>query len=137
MILDTDVLIALGSPRCPGSIKRGLERVAEPLHTTAVNWAELLFGLIRPSLDGKQRLLDDYGAAVIRQLPILPFDQACAEVLAELRAGLESRGQRLDTSDLMIASIALRHDLTLVTGNTRHFSRVPGLRLENWLTEDE
>ena len=33
----------------------------------------------------------------------------------------------------MIASIALRHNMTLVTGNTRHFSRVPGLRVENWL----
>ncbi len=37
--------------------------------------------------------------------------------------------------DLLIASIALRHDLPLITGNTRHFSRVPGLRVENWLEE--
>jgi tRNA(fMet)-specific endonuclease VapC len=43
------------------------------------------------------------------------------------------RGQRLDGPDLRIAAIALSRDLTLVTGNVRHFERVPGLRIENWL----
>jgi len=61
----------------------------------------------------------------------------CAEIYGRLRADLERRGVPLNDTDLMIASIALRHDLTLVTGNPRHFSRLPGLKLENWLTEDE
>jgi tRNA(fMet)-specific endonuclease VapC len=50
-----------------------------------------------------------------------------------LRARLEQAGRRIDEPDLPIASIALSHDLTVVTGNTRHFARVPGLRVENWL----
>ncbi len=52
---------------------------------------------------------------------------------AEIRVALEASGQRLDDPDLRIAAICLAHDLTLVTGNVRHFERVPGLRVENWL----
>jgi len=55
--------------------------------------------------------------------------------VGSLRARLESRGQRLAEADLMIAPVALRHDLTLVSGSTQHFQRVPGLQLANWLTE--
>ena len=52
---------------------------------------------------------------------ILPFDERAAEVYGPLRAQLESEGRRLDEPDLRIASIALSRDLTLVTGNVRHF----------------
>ena len=58
---------------------------------------------------------------------------AAAAVYGTLRADLERRGMRLDDPDLRVASIALARDLTLVTGNVRHFERVPGLRVENWL----
>ncbi|MDP9373953.1 MAG: type II toxin-antitoxin system VapC family toxin, partial [Chloroflexota bacterium] len=50
-----------------------------------------------------------------------------------LRAELEAAGTPLAEPDLRIASIALTHDLTLVTGNLRHFGRISGLAVENWL----
>lgn len=65
---------------------------------------------------------------------VLPFDAAAAEVYGPLRARLESEGRRLDEPDLRIASVALSRGLTLITGNVRHFSRVPDLSVENWLT---
>jgi len=52
---------------------------------------------------------------------------------AQRRLAEVSAGQRLDDPDLRIAAICVAHDLTLVTGNVRHFERVPGLRVENWL----
>jgi tRNA(fMet)-specific endonuclease VapC len=64
---------------------------------------------------------------------VLPFDSSAAEVYGPLRAGLEREGRRLDEPDLRIASIALSRDMTLVSGNVRHFSHVRGLRVENWL----
>jgi tRNA(fMet)-specific endonuclease VapC len=67
---------------------------------------------------------------------VLPFDARAAEAYGPLRADLERKGQRLDGPDLRIASIVLSRDLTLVTGNARHFERVPGLRVENWLAPD-
>jgi tRNA(fMet)-specific endonuclease VapC len=68
--------------------------------------------------------------------PILPFDEAAAERYGVLRARLERDGRRPAEPDLGIASIALSRDATLVTGNVRHFARVPDLRVENWLLDD-
>ncbi len=63
----------------------------------------------------------------------LPFDARAAEVYGPLRARLEASGLPTGEPDLRIASIALSRDLVVVTGNIRHFERVPGLRVENWL----
>jgi tRNA(fMet)-specific endonuclease VapC len=133
VILDTDVLSAIVSPHCPPRVAQELERADGPIYTTAINWAEICYGLARhPAGD---RLRERYRGLLLPAIRILDFDPACAEVYGELRARLESRGQRLAEADLMIAAIALRHDLALVSGNTRHFRRVPGLRVANWLTE--
>jgi len=51
-----------------------------------------------------------------------------------LKAELERHGERLDDGDLQIVAIVLSHAATLVTHNQRHFRRVPGLPLEDWLT---
>jgi len=62
----------------------------------------------------------------------LPFDDAAASIYASLRARLEMMGTPIGPYDLQIAAIALANNLTLVTHNTREFSRVPGLLLEDW-----
>jgi predicted nucleic acid-binding protein len=46
---------------------------------------------------------------------------------------LELKGERLQDADIMIAAIALQHNLTLVTNNVNHFKRIKNLRLENWM----
>jgi tRNA(fMet)-specific endonuclease VapC len=68
------------------------------------------------------------------QLEILPFEAASAREFGKLRALLSQGGVTVDSVDLMIASVALAHDLTLVTDNTKHFHNIPDLRLVNWLT---
>lgn len=55
-----------------------------------------------------------------------------AECYARLRADLERRGQTIGGNDLWIAAMAVMYGATLVTNNTREFSRVPGLVLEDW-----
>jgi tRNA(fMet)-specific endonuclease VapC len=62
----------------------------------------------------------------------IPVDKDIAIVAADLRAGLYKRGQTVGTSDCLIAATALVHDCVLVTRNTNHFKRMPGLHLENW-----
>jgi predicted nucleic acid-binding protein len=54
------------------------------------------------------------------------------EIFGLLKAQLEISGNRLDDFDLIIASCAMAHNLTLVTNNTKHFQRIDGLKLANW-----
>lgn len=61
------------------------------------------------------------------------FDARAAYVCGALKAELESAGTPLCLADLQIAAIALANDFTLITGNTRHFSPIKDLQLENWL----
>jgi len=64
-----------------------------------------------------------------------PFDAPAARAYGELRATLERAGTPLGDADLRIASIALARSLVVVTGNARHFARVPGLDVENWFVD--
>jgi tRNA(fMet)-specific endonuclease VapC len=69
----------------------------------------------------------------VDRVPVLPFHEAAAHAYAEIRTELERRGTPLDEPDLRIAAIARAFDLVLVTGNERHFRRVPNLVVENWI----
>lgn len=128
---DTDVLSAVLRRDPPLGLIRQLARLSPAEQfTTAITVGELVYGASKrgsPALAGRVREL------LRSAQTILAFDEPAANVYGPLRAGLEREGQRLDEPDLRIASIALARDLTLVTGNTRHFARVTGLRVENWL----
>ena len=129
--LDTDVLSATMRPAPPLHLIRRLARIPRDEQcTTAVSVAELAFGAAK---SGSAELATEVRELVRSGGRILPFDRRAAEVVGPLRAELERQGRRLEPLDLQIAAIALARDLTLITGNTRHFERVPGLRVENWL----
>lgn len=132
--LDTDVLSAVLKRNPPMHLVRRLATTGpDEQVTTSVTFGELLYGAVRVgNLDLERRIRE----LVISGGPILPFDEKAAEVYASLRVHLEKAGQRLDEPDLRIASISLSNDLTLITGNVRHFARVPDLRVENWLAAE-
>jgi tRNA(fMet)-specific endonuclease VapC len=64
---------------------------------------------------------------------ILPVDDAVVLQAAEIYVDLHRRGQLIGDADILIAATALVHRMGVVTNNVAHFSRVPGLRIENWL----
>lgn len=66
-------------------------------------------------------------------IEVIDFDPPCAEEFGKLRGVLQRRGVVVQPIDLLIASVAVAHDLTLVTNNTIHFINIPGLRLVDWL----
>jgi tRNA(fMet)-specific endonuclease VapC len=130
---DTDTLSAVIRRDPPLSLIRRLARTPpEEQFTTAVTLGELLYGAAKR---GSATLTQKVRELVIGALPVLPFDERAAEVYGPLRARLESDGRRLDEPDLRIASIALSRGLVVVTGNVRHFGRVPDLKVENWLAD--
>lgn len=128
---DTDILSATmrRDPHLP-LIRRLAQVPPTEQFTTAITMGELLYGAARRD---SRRLSRQVRELIGGALTVLPFDESAAEVYGSLRARLESEGRRLDEHDARIASIALSRELTLVTGNVRHFARVPDLRVENWL----
>lgn len=95
----------------------------------SIVWAELLHGA-RKYGDIAQR--EARVETTLQPFANLPFDLQSARHYALTRDALERAGKIIGGNDLMIAAIALANDLTVVTHNSEEFSRVPGLRVEDW-----
>ncbi len=98
----------------------------------SVVWGELLYGARQYERREEREARIE---TTLSPLRCLPFDLAAARRYARIRDELERAGQTIGGNDLMIAAIALEHSLTGVTHNSREFSRVPGLRVEDWVVE--
>jgi len=79
-------------------------------------------------------LIDKIENDLLEDVAVLDYDHVCCKAFGRLRAVLAQKGRKTGRLDLMIAAVAVVHDLILVTHNTRDFQNVPGLRLEDWLT---
>lgn len=131
---DTDVLSATIRRDPPLHLIRRLARTPPTEQcTTAITLGELVYGVEKR---GSPQLAARVHELIAAAGPILPFDEAAARRYGALRAELEAAGRRMAEPDLRIAAIALTRDATLVTANVRHFARVPGLRVENWLLDE-
>jgi tRNA(fMet)-specific endonuclease VapC len=128
-LVDTNILSDLvRNPR--GLISRHIAQVGEELVCTSIIVAaELSYGAAKRG----SRRLSAQVATILGGLEILPFEAPADEAYATLRAQLERAGQLIGANDLLIAAQALTLDLILITDNEREFTRVPRLRIENWL----
>lgn len=132
-LLDTDILSNLLKRTPSTTLIAKLATVpVEQQFTSSITLGELVYGAYRlGSRTGA--LLERLDKALLPNLPVLPFDVAAARRYGETRAELERQGIQVGDADLRIAAIALARSLTVITGNVRHFQRVPGLPVENWL----
>lgn len=132
-LLDTDILSNLLKRSPSIALIAKLAMVpARQQYTSSIALGELVYGATRAGARSAM-LLAQIEQRLLPELPILPFDDLAARRYGLLRADLERQGMPLAEADLRIAAIALTHSLTLVTGNVRHFGRVPELTVENWL----
>lgn len=129
VMLDTNIVSHL--VRFPsGPVSAHLRRLGDgKACVSIVTAAELWFGARRVR---SARLERNLGAVLSVVAPV-PFEQPADLAYADIRTFLESGGTPIGPNDLFIAAHALALDLTLVTANVREFSRVPGLKVENWL----
>lgn len=133
-VLDTDVLSNLLKRVPAKSLVAKLAQVPIAQQcTTSITVGELIYGASR-AMARTADLLTQIERILLTDLTILPFDRDAARRYGTLRAELERQGTPLADADLRIAAITLANGFTLVTGNERHFQRVAGLPLENWLT---
>lgn len=129
-LLDTDTCI---------NILRGNDAVIErraatsdEVVTTWINAAELYYGAAKSSAPRKNRVLVQ---SFLATLPVVGLDEAAVQVFGEAKALLERRGQRLADADLLIGAIAVVQGATVVTGNRRHYERIPGILVEDWIRD--
>ncbi len=127
-LLDTDTIIyALkGDP----SVKKRLEEhIGDPMGVSVVSLMELYYGAYK-----SRRVTVNLARirAIEAAFEVIPVSLAAAQTFGELKTDLEKQGTPLDDFDLVLAACALTHNFTLVTNNTKHFSRIAELRLVNW-----
>lgn len=128
-LLDTTVLSEL-IRRPQGRVAERIAREGEERVCTSIVVAgELRFGAAKRASSRLTVQLE----AVLSAVEILPLEEPADRHYADLRNRLERRGTPIGPNDMLIAAHALALSLTVVTDNVREFSRVPGLRVENWL----
>jgi len=130
-MLDTNILIA-ASKSHPAVLSRLKNRCIGDLLLSSVVWAEIKYGIAKSTRRAYNQQVFD---SIVSHLKIIPFSLTAAQHYGELRVYLEKRGTPIGSNDTLIAAEALAQGATLVTDNTREFSRVPGLLLENWLRD--
>jgi len=108
---------------------RLLEHQPSEVCISAITLAELNFGAQAKRSQKIRNAIRRFTS----DIAVVPFDEASAERFGVVAAALATRGQPIGLYDTLVAAQALSLGLTVVTNNTRHFSRVPGLAVENWV----
>lgn len=130
-LLDSDVLTAFLAGREPTMRHiREYLAVMPRLTMSVMNYFEVLRGLYHLGAEHKTSRFRELASAS----ELLPIDEETAEIAARLYADLRRSGQPLPDADILIAATALANDCVPVTGNEKHFRRIKGLEVENWLT---
>lgn len=128
-LLDTDICIGL--LKAVPSVVENWRNCDELCAISAMSVGELCYGAEKtrnPEAERRRvgQLAEMLDEGKITKSSMMRF--------GKIKAELEAKGQRIDDADIIIAATALEGGMTLVTGNTKHFSRIPGLKLENWFT---
>jgi len=126
--LDTDLLVAILRGK-----KEAYQTVIELEETkgatTAVNAFELFFGANKSDKKAENILEVN---KLLEKLEVMPLDIPSARKAGEIFAAVQVNGDPIDFRDAMIAGIALENDLTLMTRNKAHFSRIKALKVQTW-----
>ena len=128
-MLDTDMATYAIRGRHPALDERLAAVAPEDLCISAVTRGELLYGVqLKEGADRLSRLVDQF----LERVACVPWDADAATHFATVAAQLHRAGTPIGSMDTMIAGHAIALGTVLVTNNERHFSRVSGLRIENW-----
>lgn len=131
-MLDTNICIALIKRQPPELIAQIKKRKVGDVAISSVTLAELQYGVAKSKkVEQNRAALDEF--LLLFEIPA--FDALAAESYGGVRADLERKGTPIGPLDLLIASHALSLRAAVVTNNIREFSRVDGLRVEDWLSD--
>jgi tRNA(fMet)-specific endonuclease VapC len=130
-LLDTNIVIYVIKQR-PLQVLEIFNRHHGRMAISSITLAELVHGAEKSSdISRNTAVVEDF----VSRLAVLPYDDKAAWQYGNIRAALEKLGQPIGINDLHIAAHARSNGLTLITNNMREFERVPGLLLENWVSD--
>jgi tRNA(fMet)-specific endonuclease VapC len=129
-VLDTDTCIAI--LRGHQDVIERRAATADPVATTWITAAELYYGAAKSRAPEANRQLVK---SFLMTLPVLDLDEGSTQIFGEVKAMLERQGRRLADADLLIGAIAAVRQATVMTGNRRHYERIPGVIVENWIRD--
>ncbi|WP_305046221.1 type II toxin-antitoxin system VapC family toxin [Geoalkalibacter sp.] len=131
-LFDTDIITHVFMKNPSSKLLAKLaETPRQDQHISTITLSEIVYGAWKSAQP--KRHLDNLEKVLLPAVNIVTFDAKAAYVCGAVRARLEREGNPLAPADLEIAAIAIANDLTLVSGNLRHFARIQELRVENWL----
>ena len=128
-MLDTNIVAYAKNQRPSCVLERLLSHDPSEICLSAITMAELEFGVFNSSNPEKNRMAL---ILFLSAITVLPFDKAASLEYGSIRHLLNTKGTIIGGNDMLIAAHARSLDITLVTHNTGEFSRVPGLKLEDW-----
>ena len=128
-LLDTNICIYIIKQKPPQVLKKLQKCRPEDVALSTVTLAELHYGVEKSQYQEKNRKALDLFTS---SFDILPFEDKAAVCFGKIRASLESQGMVIGPFDMMIAAHALSLNLILVTNNTKEFSRIERLKIQNW-----
>jgi tRNA(fMet)-specific endonuclease VapC len=128
-MLDTNACIRYLSGRAPHLQRRLDATNAGEVGICSLVKAELYYGAARSTNPVQSRAIQD---RLISGMKCMPFDDSSVNQYAVIRSALAAAGRPIGPIDMLIAAIAVTHGVTLVTHNTTEFSRVIGLKIEDW-----
>jgi len=130
-LLDTDICSYVMKER-PFEVLQKFDSIgADQLCTSAITKAELLYGSEKLQSKRLAQLVNRF----LLRVRVMPWPEEAALIYARKRSEVEKAGTPIGNMDLLIAAHAIAINATVVTNNTRHFSKVSGLSFENWVTK--
>jgi len=131
-LLDTNICIYIKNHRPAEVLARFSKLPPGKVAMSAITYGELCFGAEKSSKPKESRHILEHLIALI---PVLPLDETVSTQYGKIRQHLQASGRSIGNNDLWIAAHALANKLTLVTNNAAEFERVPGLHVENWVSQ--
>lgn len=129
-LLDTNICIYIIKKKPESVFKRFEKLKAGNVGISTITLSELYYGVSKSSMPDENMIaLQEF----ISPLEVLDFTNVDALAYGKIRNSLEKKGSPIGAMDLLIASIAKSQDLILVTNNTKEFSRINDLKIENWV----
>lgn len=129
-LLDTNICIYAVKGKYPAVAKKLFTLPLSNVHISVITLMELEYGVTKSHWAKRSRELLE---STLASFPCISFEPEDAFLAGQLRAQLETAGTPIGAYDLLIAAQAINHNLTLVTHNTSEFSRIPNLKLEDWV----